>query len=379
MAIQHYLTVRVFAILKKEFILILRDIRTYVLLIIIPFSEVILFGYIMNTDAKHLSTVLITHDNSPITHSIVNGFMNTGYFKIIKSVQDERTSEKILKSHQIQFVINIPIHFTRDFIRNRQPHILLEGDATDPIAIENAFHAAEELPKYAVYRDLQGPLNYLSANNASFVVDTHAVFNPGVVAQYHTLPGLIMSILTITLVMLTAISITAEYEQGTMEVLLITPAKPLDIIIGKMIPNIILGYILLTMSILVSYFLFHVPFHGNLPVFFIVALPFIISSLGVGIAASSISKSQFQAANLANTYTLPAILFSGFLFPFLGMPMWAQGLGNLLPTTHFLRVTTDLMIKNSDISDIWQDVWPILIFMTVIILISYKCYRNTLD
>jgi ABC-2 type transport system permease protein len=379
MANIQYAGLRFWSILKKEFIMIIRDIRTYIFLIIIPFSEVVLFGYIINTDAKHLPTVIISNDQSPFTNSIINGFQNTGYFNIKKITRNNVDSEQLLKSHQYQFVISIPHQFTRDLLRSNQPHILVEGDATDPIAVGNAFHAAESLPNYALTRESQGVLDYLAVNNTSFSVDTHAVFNPGVVAQFHTLPGLIMSILTVSLVMLTAISITSEFEQGTMEVLLITPVKPLDIIIGKMIPNVILGYILLSLTLLVSHYLFNVPFRGSILMYYIAALFFIISSLSVGISASSVSKSQFQAANTANTYTLPAILFSGFLFPYHGMPVWAQWLGSLLPTTHFFQLTTNIMIKNAAWTEVWHDLWPIIIFMIVVNIFSYKYYRNTLD
>ncbi|MHB1221394.1 MAG: ABC transporter permease [Gammaproteobacteria bacterium] len=375
-----YTFLRLWAILKKEFILISRDKRTYLFLLIIPFSEVILFGYTINTDAKHLPSIVVTHDTSQITNSIIANFRNTGYFDIKTITDNEETAKKLLEANKVQFIINIPSNFTRDFIRNDKPHILLQGDASDPVAVSGAFRTAQNLPLQSLEKETSGSLHYLAPTDGSnYVIDTHALYNPGIVAQYHTLPGLIMAILTISLVMLTAISITTEYEQGSMEVLLVTPAKPLDIIIGKIIPNIILGYILLMLTVIVSHFLFKVPFEGSLFLFLLASFPFIVANLGIGIAASSVSKSQFQAANIANTYNLPAILFSGFMFPFYGMPKWAQDIGNLLPTTHFTQLTTNIMLKGATFTQIWGNLWPILLFMFLIILISYKNYRNTLD
>lgn len=375
-----YTLLRIWAVLKKEAILVSRDITTYLFLIIIPFSELILFGYTINTDAKHLPAIVVTQDHSSIVNNLIASFKNTDYFDIQTITDDQDLAKKALDDNKIQFIINIPKNFTRDFVRDEKPHLLVQGDASDPVAVSGAFRTAQNLPLQTLRKETDGALHYLSATDGShYVVDTHALYNPGIVAQYHTLPGLIMAILTISLVMLTAISLTTEYEQGSMEVLLVTPAKPLDIILGKIIPNIILGYILLILTVLVSHFLFKVPFVGSFFLFIIASFPFIVSNLGVGIAASSVSKTQFKAANIANTYNLPAILFSGFMFPYYGMPAWAQQIGDLLPTTHYTRMTTNIMLKGAGITQIWSDVWPVLVFMCLIISLSYKNYRNTLD
>lgn len=374
-----YASLRLWAMLKKECIQIKRDYVTYLFLIMVPFLEVILFGYIINTDAKHLPTVVISHDDSAFTHSLIQAFKNTDYFVIKKFTQDENEAAKLVKSGEIRFIITIPNNFSRDLIRNKHPHILIEGDATDPVAIGNAFHAADSLTENVLDNDLQGPLNFLQNKPTNFVVDTHALYNPAVLARYHTVPGVLTTILTIALVMLTAISITAEYEHGTMEMLLITPLRPIEVIIGKIIPHIIMAYILFFLTLLVSVYLFHVPFHGSLLLLMFCVLPYIISSLGIGVAVSTVSKSQFRAVNLANTYALPAILLSGFMFPFHAMPIWAQYIGNLLPATHYLRIIIGIMLKGSTLTEIWPDLRAILIFMVIIVYISFRYYRRTLD
>ena len=304
---------------------------------------------------------------------------NTGYFTINTVVGDRNKAEQLFKEGKVQFIINIPENFTRNMIRSKQPHILLEGDATDPVAIVNAFHAADTVVNDALRWDLKGSLNYLAPKDSNFIIDTHANYNPAILAQYHTLPGLLVAVLTMTLTMLTAISITSEFEQGTMEVLLITPIQPLEVILGKIIPHIMLGYSLFFLTIGLSHYVYHVPFYGSFLLLTVLALPFIIASLGIGLTASAISKTQFQAANTTNTYVLPAILLSGFMFPFYAMPLWAQKIGELLPPTHFLRITINIMLKGGGFVDIWPDLWPMLVFMVLIIGISFRFYRITLD
>ncbi len=356
-----------------------RDAMTYILIIFIPFAEVLLFGFVIKTDARHLPTVIVVYENTPFTNSIIQSFKDTSYFDIKNITQDRFAADRMLIGGDVQFIIEIPPNFSRDLIRKKTPHILVEGDATDPANIGSAFNATKEIPNLSLTRDLQGPLHYLRPGNKAFIVDTHAKYNPALLSQYHTLPGLIVTILTLTLIMLTAVSITSEFEFGTMETLLTTPLKPLEMILGKIIPNALIAYCLLILTLLISHYIFHVPFYGSVLLFFIAAIPFFISNLGIGIATSTISKSQFRAINIANTYVLPAILFSGFMFPFYAMPAWAQWIGNLLPSTHFLRITNSIMLKNATLKDIWPDIWPILIFMIIILFISFKFYRRTLD
>lgn len=374
-----YPLLRFWSILKKEIIQIKRDFGTYIFILLVPFIEVILFGNIINTDAKNLPTVVLSHDNSSFSRSLIQGFSNTGYFKIIKQTDKDSEAEQMLRSGQVQFVISIPNQFASDLIKKKQPHVLVEGDASDPLAIGNAFNAATTLARSVLNQDLKGSLSYLKSQEPLFVIDTHAKYNQLVVAQYHTLPGILAIILTVTLVMLTAISVTTEYDQGTMEMLLITPIKPLEVLIGKIIPNAIFGYLIFIITIGLSRLIFHVPFHGSFFLLALCAFPYIVSCLGIGLAVSTVSRTQLRAANVANTYILPAILFSGFLFPFYAMPGWAQWIGELFPPTHFIRITLAIMLKGATFTEVWPNLWPIILFACFIIFFSLRYYRKTLD
>ncbi|STX28742.1 ABC transporter permease [Legionella beliardensis] len=373
------MALRFFAIQKKEFIVMMREKRTYFFLVLIPLIQVVLFGFIINSDAKNLPTVVVTQDTSPFVNSIVHSFINSGYFKILPFSGNAKEAENLMAAGKVKFIIYIPEHFSRDLVNNKQPHLLLEGDASDPMVVGNAFAAANIIASEALNRDAVGHLSYLASKEPSFIIDRHAKYNPAAKAQFHTLPGLLASITTISLTMLTAISIISEYEAGNMEMLLISPIHPLEVIFGKIFPNLILGYILFYLILIITRWLFHVPFHGSLLLLSIVVFPFFIANLGIGIITSAISKTQFQAANIASTYALPAILFSGFMFPFAAMPYWAQWLGNLLPPTYFLRITSNIMLKDANLKAIWPDFWPILLFACIVIVVGDRLYRQTLD
>jgi ABC-2 type transport system permease protein len=364
---------------KKELISILRDYRTYIFVLVTPLIEAVFFGLIINHNAIHIPTIVVSHDNSPMTSSLIQAFKNTDYFAIKEVTDDVQHAEELMKKGRVQFVINIPHHFTRDLIRNESPHILLEGDATDPAIVSGAFNTATILTDSSLQGLEKGTLKYLAAPEKSFIIDTHAKYNPAIKAQYHTLPGLLSTILTVSLALVMAISITSEYESGTMEMLLIAPINPLEVIVGKLLPNIFLGYILFFSIIIASTTLFKVPFYGSVFLLSAVAFPFIIANLSFGIATSCISKSQFQAAQIVGSYTLPAILFSGFLFPHAAMPIWAQWISKIFPATYFLKISSDVMLKGSTLMDILPNLWPIVFFSVVFIAISYKFYRKTLD
>ncbi|MBN9230072.1 MAG: hypothetical protein BGO90_09615 [Legionella sp. 40-6] len=379
MQFKRYRTLRLWSMFKKELTVIMRDQRTYVFVLVSPFIQAVLFGLIINNDARNLPTMVIARDQSTFTEQIITAFKNTSYFDIQAISADDRTAEEAMQRGKIKFVINIPPNFTRDLIRGDKPRILLEGDASDPIIISNAFHAASVVQSRALNNLSQGPLDYLQAQSDAFTIDTHAKYNPAVQAKYHTLPGLLATILTVSLALLMAISVTTEYENGTMEMLLITPIYPLEVIIGKLLPNIFLGYILFFLILGSAALLFNVPFNGSLFLLTAAAFPFIIANLSFGIAVSCIAKTQFQASQIAGTYILPAILFSGFLFPRDSMPEWAQWLSNLFPSTYFLQISSGVMIKGAGLFDILPNVLAIILFAFIMIFLSYKFYRKTLD
>lgn len=379
MQFKHYRLLRLWGMFKKEWTLILRDYRTYAFVLITPFFEAILFGLIIDFDAKNLPTIVVSKDNTEITQSIIQTFKNTGYFAIKDVLQDEKKAETLMKRGDVKFILHIPESFTKELIRGEKPSILLEGDASDPVAINNAFRSTSTIANRALDGLNKGALEYLSPEKNSFQINTQAKYNAAITAQYHTLPGLLSSILTISLALVMAISITGEYESGTMEMLLITPVNPLEVIIGKILPNIFLGYILFFLLVAVATLLFRVPFRGSLLLLSLAALPFIIANLSLGIATSCIAKNQFQATQIAGSYTLPSVLLSGFLFPRDSMPTWAQWLSSLFPNSYFLEITSNVMLKEANFIDILPQLIPIIIFAISFIFISYKFYRKTLD
>ncbi|KTC90800.1 ABC transporter permease [Fluoribacter dumoffii] len=370
---------RIWSIAKKEFIQIKRDFLIFLWLIFIPVIQILLFGYIINTDPKHLPTVVITTENTSFTRSLLEGLKNTNYFSIETVTQNEKTAERLLLSGRVLFVINIPPNFTRDLIRGKTPHVLIEADASDPVAVANAFRAVSELPAKVFEHQLQGSLNYLSPTQPPFVFDIHAKYNPEYISQFNTIPGLIALLIFSTLAVLTAVSINSEVERGTFETLLITPLTPANIILGKVIPYFIFGYVLLFILLAIAYFIFSIPFQGSLFLYLLLVAPYSLSSLGTGLAISAVTKTQFAALGLFNAYLIIATIISGFLFPFSGIPYWAQYISQLLPLTHFVRVTRNSMLKGAGWDILWPDMWPIIIFTLIIILLGVLLFRRTLD
>ncbi len=370
---------RILAIARKEFIQIKRDIVTFLWLFMIPVLQLLLFGLIINTNPKHLPTAVISSEDTPFTRSLLEGIKHTTYFAIDTIPQSEKKAEELLLRGDVQFVINIPPNFSRELIRGKSPRVLIEADASDPVAVVNAFYAATELPNKVLNEELRGSLQYLISSPPPFFLDVQPKYNPEVIPQYNTLPGLIALLIFTTLTILTAISITAEFESGTFETLLTTPLSQFNIIIGKVIPHLILGYLILLMLLAISTLFFHVPFRGSIFLFLVLVAPYCIASLGTGLAISAVSRTQFQAASGANAYLLTAMIISGFLFPFKGMPLWAQYVSEFIPLTHFLRITRNIMLKGANFNILWPDTWPIILFMVFIIILSVFLFRKTLD
>ena len=370
---------RLWAIMHKEFIQMCRDRVTFAILIIIPLMQIILFGYAINTNPKHLPTVVLSSDYSSFTRAFINGLKNTEYFSIKKQVKTEKQADNMLATGTAQFVITIPPNFTHDLIRGKQPEIAVDADATDPVATGRALSSIPILA-YSVFNPLLiGNLRTLRSVPPPVNIVYHAKYNPEAITAYNIVPGLLGVILTMTMVMVTCMALTKEREIGTIESLLATPAQPLEVMIGKLMPYIIVGYIQVALILVAAFLLFSVPMFGSLFLLVLATLPFIAANLAMGITFSSMAQNQLQAIQMTFFFFLPSILLSGFMFPFWGMPVWAQWIGRCLPLTHFLRIVRGIMLKGNTAVQVWPHVWPILIFMVVVILIGAKIYRRTLD
>ncbi|MBU0664492.1 MAG: ABC transporter permease [Proteobacteria bacterium] len=367
------------AIIGKEFVQMRRDRITFAMMIAIPIMQMIVFGFAINSDPKHLPTVILAADHSVFSRSIITAMRNSGYFQIIRTVASEAEADLLIEEGDVQFVVTIPEGFSRRLVRGERPALLLTADATDPSATSNALAAFRLLAEAALTRDLEGPLRHLRRNAPPLNMIVHARFNPEGIAKYNIVPGLMGVVLTMTLVIITALAITRERERGTMENLLSTPVKPMEVMFGKIVPYVIVGYVQMGVILLAGRFLFHVPMMGNLALLLVVSLLFIAANLGVGLTFSTLARNQLQAVQMAFFFFLPSILLSGFMFPFRGMPLWAQRIGEMLPLTHYLRIVRGIVLKGNGFLQILPNLWPIGVFLVVALFIGLTRYHRTLD
>jgi ABC-2 type transport system permease protein len=370
---------RFWAVVAKEFIQMRRDRLTFAMMIGIPLVQLILFGYAINSDPKHLPTAVYSADNSVFSRTIVWGLHNSSYFDITREAKNEAEIQKLLAQGTVQFAVHIPVDFSRKLLRGERPDLLLEADATDPSAVGYAIAAINLLATTVLDRDLTGPLAKLRGTSPPVNLMVHQHYNPENITQYNIVPGLMGVMLTMTMIIITALAITRERERGTMENLLSTPARPGEVMIGKIVPYITVGYIQVFLILLASKFLFNVPIVGSVPLLLVLTFFFIVANLAVGITFSTIAKNQLQAVQMAFFFFLPSLLLSGYMFPFRGMPGWAQDIGEVLPLTHFLRVVRGILLKGNGFPEIAPDLWPIALFLVVMLAIGIKRYRQTLD
>lgn len=370
---------RWWSVVLKEFLQLRRDRVTFAMIVGVPIVQLALFGFAINTDPKHLPTAVIVHDQSEFSRSFVAAMTNSAYFDIVETLPDEEAGRRALARGRVQFVLNIPVDFSRRLVRGEHPSLLLEADATDPTATQTAVAALPHLVQPVADKDITGPLAYLNGGQSAFGVQVHNLYNPEGITQYNVVPGLMGVILTMTLVMMTGLAVTRERERGTMENLLATPVLPIEVMTGKIVPYVAIGLIQASIILFAARFVFHVPFVGSLVAIYLAALLFIAANLTVGITLSSLAQNQLQAMQLTVFYFLPNILLSGFMFPFAGMPQWAQFIGNLLPLTYFNRLIRGILLKGVGWADLWPSVWPMALFTAIVMAIALRFYRRTLD
>lgn len=370
---------RLGALIRKEFIQMLRDRLTFAMMLGVPVMQLLLFGYAINSDPKNLATAVFDQDHSTFTRTFINTLVNSDYFEITDHPETVEEAENLLSRGYVQFVIEIPPNFSRDLVRGTRPTLLLDADATDPAATGNAIAAVNILARDALNRDLTGPLAKLRATPPPFTLITHPRYNPEGRTQYNIVPGILGVILTLTMVMFTALAVTREVERGTMENLLTTPARPFEVMMGKIIPYIAVGYIQTALILAAARWLFDVPMIGSLTLLSAVLLLYVACNLAVGFTFSTLARNQLQAVQMAVFFFLPSILLSGFMFPFRGMPIWAQWLGEILPITHFLRIVRGILLKGNGVDDILVDVGAMALFFVGATIIAMNRYRQTLD
>jgi ABC-2 type transport system permease protein len=370
---------RFMAVLMKEFVQMKRDRLTFAMIVGVPIMQLVLFGFAINTDPKGLPAALVAADESPFTRAMVRGLENSQYFKFTHRVGSEDEAEELLKRGDVQFALVIPPDFSRKLQRGEHPQLLLAADATDPSATGNALAALTQIVRQSLNRELTGPLQSLQSAELPVDLRVQRRYNPEGITRYNIVPGLMGVILTMTMIMMTALAMTRERERGTMENLLATPVRPLEVMVGKIAPFIIVGYLQVSLILVAAKLLFGVPMVGSLVLLSIALVVFIAANLAVGFTFSTVAKNQLQAMQMTFFFFLPSMLLSGFMFPFRGMPGWAQVIGEVLPLTHFLRIVRGILLKGNGLVEMMPELWPIGLFMIVAGALALKRYRQTLD
>lgn len=370
---------RIGAVFIKELIQMRRDRLTFAMMLGIPIIQLVLFGYAINTDPKHLPAALVAEENTPIVRAIVSGLERSGYYKFVLQTDDPGKAQHLFAAGRAVFVVHVPAGFTADFMRGLRPQLLIEADASDPAAASNAIAQAGAIISSALRHEIKGPLAALRGAPEPVEVIIHRRYNPEGVTQYNIVPGLLGVILTMTSVLITAIAMTREVERGTMENLLAMPARPHEVMAGKIAPYVLVGAVQTVIVLLAARHVFDVPFFGPLWVLLAGVTLFIIANLALGFMFSTLARSQMQAMQLTFFFFLPSILLSGFMFPFLGMPEWARMIGEALPLTHFLRIVRAVMLKGGGLSDVGAEFGAIAAFTVIAMLLAVARYRRTLD
>jgi len=370
---------RFIAMVRKEFIQMRRDRLTFAMMVGIPLMQLMLFGFAINFDPKGLPTAVLVSQPSPFSRSLVAALGNSGYFDVVNQPANEAAARRMLDSGEVQFVISIPNDFSRRLVRGERPQILVEADASDPAATGNALGALATLGQNAMNAELSGALARLKGAAPPLDLIVHRNYNPEGITQYNIVPGLMGVILTMTMIMMTGLAITRERERGTMENLLAMPVRPLEVMLGKIIPYIVVAYIQVSLILAAAHLIFHVPLGGSLLLLLACVLLFVFANLAVGITFSTLAKNQMQAMQMTFFFFLPSILLSGFMFPFRGMPNWAQHIGEVLPLTHFLRIVRGVLLKGNGVAETLPHLWPLLAFLLGAMTLALLRYRRTLD
>jgi len=367
------------AVLLKELIQLRRDRLTFGMLFGVPLMQLFLFGFAINFDPRHLPTAVSISDPGPFSNSIVAALRNSDYFEITQATNSPAVAKRLLEDGSVSFVVEIPANFSRDLVKGAKPQLLIEADASDPASASNAVGALSEIVSTALRDDLTGPLAPRAGRPASFDVVMHRLYNPEGITQFNIVPGLLGVILTMTMVLMTSMALTRERERGTYENLLAMPTTPVEIMIGKIAPNIAIGFVQSVIVLIFGRLVFDVPMVGSFVLLSGALIIFIIANLAVGYTFSTLAQNQLQAMQMMVFFLLPSILLSGFAFPFRGMPNWAQWIGEALPVTHFLRVVRGILLKGNGWAEIWPDLWPLILFVFAASAVALARFRRTLD
>lgn len=370
---------RLGAVIMKEVLQLRRDRLTFAMMFGMPIMQLLLFGYAIDTDPHRLPTAVIAADQSQITRTVLSALANTGYMSFTHRPTSEEEANALLQRGEVQFVVTIPSDFTRRLVRGERAQILIDADATDPLAAANPLAAAGPAINQALARDFIGPLAGLRNKADAVELVVQRRYNPEGKARLNIVPGLLAVILTMTMVMMTALAVTRERERGTMENLLAMPVRPIEVMIGKIAPYIVIGSVQVVVILLVSRLLFDVTIEGSVTLLSIGTALFITVNLAIGFTISTLTQNQLQAMQASFFMMLPSILLSGFMFPFRGMPVWAQWIGEALPATHFMRIVRGVMLKGADLGAVSGELVALVAMLLIVSTLAISRYKVTLD
>jgi ABC-2 type transport system permease protein len=366
---------RSYAMLVKEFIQLRRDRVSFAMIVMLPVMQLVLFGFAINTTPRHLPTAVLLQEDSDLARSILKAFENTDYFRFTREVHSVAEFDDLLQSGKVLFGVEIPRGFERAVRRGDKPALLVAADATDPVAAGSALGALGTLVQTALMHDL----HIGDPPQMPFEIRAHARYNPAASSRLNIVPGLVGTILTMTMLIFTALSVTREIERGTMESLLSMPIKPVEVMFGKIVPYVIVGFVQATLIVGIGVLLFGVPILGSVFTLALLSTLFITTNLAIGYTFSTIVQNQLQAMQLSMMFFLPSILLSGFMFPFAGMPAWAQYIGEGLPLTHYVRIVRAIMLKGATLQNLQYDTIALIALMLLAMTIAVTRFRRTLD
>lgn len=366
---------RSYAMLIKEFIQLKRDRVSFAMIVMLPVMQLMLFGYAINTTPHHLPSAVLLQEDSDLARSILKALENTAYFRFLYEVHDVEDFDNLLKSGKVLFGVEIPRGFERAVRRGERPALLVAADATDPVAASSAIGSLGMIVQTALKHDL-----YIGdPPEMPFEIRAHARYNPAASSSLNIVPGLVGTILTMTMLIFTALSVTREVERGTMESLLSMPIRPVEVMFGKIVPYVLVGFVQAFLIIGIGVGLFGVPVLGNLFLLALLSTLFITTNLSIGYTISTVVQNQLQAMQMSMMFFLPSILLSGFMFPFAGMPAWAQYVGECLPLTHYLRIVRAIMLKGATMQNLRFDTLALAALMLLAMTIAVTRFRRTLD
>jgi len=370
---------RLMAIITKEAIQMRRDRITFAMMLGVPLMQLVLFGFAINNDPKGLPAALVTTSQDHYTRAMVSAMENTGYYRFDHVVASAEEADRLIKSGAVSFVVTVPSDFARRVQRGDHPQILIEADATDPSVASGAISTLGTVAAQALLREQSAEAQAAEQSTAALNVVVHQLYNPEGITQYNIVPGLLGVILQLTMVMMTSMALTRETERGTMENLLAMPASPLEIMLGKVLPFLVVGGVQVVVVLVAAKSLFGVPFVGSLWLLLVSILIFVLALVLLGYAFSTLARTQMQAMQLTFFFFLPSLLLSGFMFPFRGMPAWAQTLGEIFPLTHFLRIIRAVMLKGADLQGVAAPLGALMVFVAVYMVLALMRFRRTLD